>query len=188
MEVLSGPSAVQLPGTGEEEREPRSGGLAGSPASLRKCPEEEEGGWGLEGRATHPLLTPTPPTHPRHSARHLKALVTHSSTPATSGVIQFPRQWGRVKFHLHVRAKGAPLSLPTRSGRRPLHQHALFTATFGCAPPNLHNKQQGVRKMMQTVKISVSCLGGDLLEPFVILVIFNYLVWFGWINIPLVRS
>lgn len=143
---------------------------------------------GLEGRTTHPLLTPTPPTHPRHSARHLKALVTHSSTPATSGVIQFPRQWGRVKFHLHVRAKGARLSLPTRSGRRPLHQHALFTAMFGCAPPNLHNKQQGVGKMMQTVKISVSCLGGDLLEPFVILVIFNYLVWFGWINIPLVRS
>lgn len=63
MEVLSGPSAVQLPGTGEEEREPRSGGLAGSPVSLRKCPEEEEGAGGLEGRATHPLLTPNP-SHP----------------------------------------------------------------------------------------------------------------------------
>lgn len=162
MEVLSGPAAVQLPGTREEERELRSGGLAGSPASLRKCPEEEEGvGGELEGRATHPLLTPTPPTHPRHSVRHLKALVTHSSTPATSGVIQFPRQWGRVKFHLHLhllRAKGAPLSpIPLRP--QPLHQHALFTAMFGCAPPNLHNKQQGVRKMMQTVKMSVSCLG-----------------------------
>lgn len=120
---------------------------------------------GLEGRATRP--PPRPPT-PRHSARHLKALVTHSSTPATSGVIQFPRQWGRVKFHLHLRAKGAPPS-PSPLRPRPPDQHALFTAMFGSAPLNLHNEPQGVRKMMQTAKTCGSCLGGDLLELLVVL-------------------
>lgn len=68
--------------------------LAESPARLRKC--LWEGGGGSEGAGTpsQPLLL--------HSALHLNALVMHSSSPATSRVIQFPQQWEHVKFHLHL--------------------------------------------------------------------------------------
>lgn len=64
-----------------------------------------------------------------HSARHLKALVMHSSSPATSSVIQFPRQWGCVKFQLRLCVRRAvKTSLPP--------------SCFVCLLLSPHKKQQ----------------------------------------------
>ncbi len=82
---------VQLPGTEEKE-------LRALTTWQRAWPDSGSVCEGFRG-SRHPL----PPSLPLHSAPHLKALVMHSSSPATSRLIQFPRQWHRVKFHLHLR-------------------------------------------------------------------------------------
>lgn len=85
--------------------------LAESPGRLRKCPGR--GRWGVS------VCNRIPPPLPLHSAPHLKALVMHSSSPATSRVIQFPRQRDRVKCHLHLR-------VPCKMGCKSLSASTLY--------------------------------------------------------------
>lgn len=87
-------SACRRAAAGTEERE--TGGLGRKPSQT----QEVSGGGG--GSECVRQIPPPPPPLPLHSAPHLKALVMHSSSPATRGVIEFPRQWDRVKFHLHL--------------------------------------------------------------------------------------
>lgn len=83
-------AVVQLPGIEEKESRGPTTWQRAQPDSGSVC------GGGQRVQA------PPSSTLPLHSAPHLKALVMHSSSPATSRVIQFPRQWDRVKFHLHL--------------------------------------------------------------------------------------
>lgn len=112
---------------GREEGKPWSDHLEESPSRLRKCLSEGFGG-GVRGCSlTLPNCSPLLPL--LHSARHLKALVMHSSSPATSSVIQFPRQWGCVKFQLRLCVRRAvKTSLPP--------------SCFVCLLLSPHKKQQ----------------------------------------------
>lgn len=117
---------TQLPGTEKTELERGlwSSHLAESPATLRKC-------------------CPPPRVLPPHSAPHLKALVMHSSSPATSRVIQFPQQQDRVKFHLH-------LGVGVQHGFKRLPASVMlwpFTTLLSSGP---YNKQQEVDDVSPT--------------------------------------
>lgn len=80
-------AVVQLPGIEEKESRGPTTWQTAQPDSGSVC-----GGGGEEGGFRGVPIPPSSTSLPLHSAPHLKALVMHSSSPATSRVIQFARQ------------------------------------------------------------------------------------------------
>lgn len=125
---VSWPSVMQLLGTEKAEKKESHG------PTIWKRAQPDSGSvclsvlGGVRGCSlTLPNCSPLLPL--LHSARHLKALVMHSSSPATSSVIQFPRQWGCVKFQLRLCVRRAvKTSLPP--------------SCFVCLLLSPHKKQQ----------------------------------------------